>query len=278
MPSGKALGEGMYDEKTLPSRATPTMEQSLAQWRTPTKAGAAGAADTPTRSLSRRVQPGTGLQLRPWVKPVIHFFCANVDQPKLAPTLVAGMDAITVQEGKPTNDEWVNENYAALFAAVFYWTFARVMAITSGQNIVRQPTLQRRREILSLMTNARKTVEVPATGDGDPWEGWADLKPKDINNAVAMVEERSWLGDWWAGIEDVIRSADWDAAEVPDPDETELVAPIRIRRADTMFQDKYDYLSEARQAEYRAWKADILARLAQRNENSNDNAMDIDTQ
>ena len=263
----------MYDDRPLPSRGTPTKDQSLAQWRTPTKGG--DGVGTPT-SLNRRLALGTETHLRPWVMPVIRYLCAQEKQPKLLSTMVAGMDAITTQGGKPARDEWINENYTALFAAVFYWTLARATAISRGQEVARQPSLQRRREVLSLLTQARKMVEVTTLGDGHPWEGWADLKPRDLNNAVAMVEQRSWLGDWWGGIDDVVRSSDWDDMETTNADDAELAAPIRIRRADTMYQDKYDYLSDARQAEYKAWKADIMARLAQQKENSS--AMEIDTQ
>lgn len=218
-----------------------------------------------------------GIGLRPWVKPVIRYLCSETDQPKLASTLVAGMDAITMPGGKQTDDRWVVENYTALLAAIFWWTCARARAVAKGPEIaVREPSLQQRREIISLLTQARKTITVTATDNEHSWESWADIKPRDFNNAVATIEQRSWLGDWYTGVDDVMKSADWDKADVPGDDDADQVEPIRVRRADTMFQDKYDYLSEARVADFKAWKAEVLARIAERS--AGGSAMEIDTQ
>ena len=209
--------------------------------------------------------------------PVIRYLCSETGQPKLVSSVVAGMDAITVPGGRQTYDEWIAENYTALLAAVYWWVTARARAAARGQETSRSPSLQHRREIISLLTQARKTVTVAdATGGDDPWEGWADLKPRDFSKAVTTVEQRSWLGDWWTGVDDVVRSTAWDAAEAPGGEDADLAEPIRVRRADTMFQDKYDYLSEVRMADFTAWKADVLARIGDRRMEGG--AMEIDTQ
>lgn len=187
------------------------------------------------------------------------------------------MDSIIIPEGKQTDDQWVSENNTALLAGVFWWASTRAKAAAKGQETTpRQPSLQQRREIISLLTQARKTVTLTTTDDEDPWEAWADIKPREFNTAVATIEERSWLGDWYTGVDDIIRSADWDKAGMPGGDDADQLEPIRVRRADTMFQGKYDYLSEARVTDFRAWKAEMLAGIAERS--GGGDAMEIDTQ
>lgn len=210
------------------------------------------------------------------MKPVIRFICAESKQEKLASSLVAGMEAITIPGGRESTDEWIWENYTSLFSAVCYWVFVRAKAATTGHPIPREPAYQQRREILSLLTQARKTVAVPGMDEEELWKNWADLKPRDFTKAVETVADRSWLGDWWVGIDDVVNSTDWDNTQLPDEEELNLIAPIRVRRADTMFQDQFDYLSDARKADFKSWKQDILTRIAERQAELN--AMDIDTQ
>lgn len=116
---------------------------------------------------------------------------------------------------------------------------------------------------------------MPGVDDDELWKDWADLKPRDFTAAVMTVADRSWLGDWWKGIDEVVNSTEWEQVQL-DEEDTELAAPIRVRRADTMFQDQFDYLSDARNAEFKSWKQDMLTRIAERQ--AGVNAMDIDTQ
>lgn len=186
------------------------------------------------------------------------------------------MESITIPGGRESIDEWVWENYTALFSAVCYWVFARAKAVTTGHAIPREPAYQQRREILSFLTQARKTIEVPGLDPEELWKDWADLKPRDFTAAVTTVADRKWLGDWWKGIDDVMNSTDWDEAKVPDDEDTELAAPIRARKADTMFQDQFDYLSDAKKADFKSWKQEMLMRIRERQ--AGVKAMDIDTQ
>lgn len=209
------------------------------------------------------------------MKPVIKFICADADQQKLAWTLIAGMEATTAPEGKTEESmEWAKENYTALFAAVYFWTTVKIRAVTTDRAVSREPFLQQRREIISLLTEARKKVEVMSTDSDDPWDGWADLRPRDFTNGVNEVEQRGWLGDWWTGIEDAFNPNDSSNLQVPEDEDMDTLGPIQVQRADTMFQDKYDYLSEARQADYRDWKTDMIARISQLEDKRS--AMEVD--
>ncbi len=50
-------------------------------------------------------------------------------------------------------------------------------------------------------------------------------------------------------------------ADGVDADDIHDAPSVQIRRADTMFQDKYDLLSERNREEYKIWKAKIMARI-----------------
>lgn len=120
-----------------------------------------------------------------------------------------------------------------------------------------------RAEVLGQLGRARQEVQVKGVEPDVLWEGWTDLNDESFDAAVVKVRESGWLeADWYHGIADVI---DRDLPQDGDIEygyDEEDAAHGQQQRADTMFQDKYDYLSERRRTEYRAWKEATLARIA----------------
>lgn len=130
--------------------------------------------------------------------------------------------------------------------------------------------------MLEGLKGARHEVKPPTTSgkkglaateeEADFWEGWQEgLKAADISEALTVVADRGWLdSDWFRSI-DLLRDAEQDADDVgPSPSREDLIsaaAAVQIRKADTMLQDRFDYLSERRRAEYGHWKAGILRRV-----------------
>lgn len=91
------------------------------------------------------------------------------------------------------------------------------------------------------------------------------------------MEEQGWLdSDWFKGLDELVGAKRWDVVAAPAEDEDDMAKPIQIRRADTMFQEKYDYLSEERKADYNVWRHKMLQRITDNRTNSG--AMEIDTQ
>ena len=77
---------------------------------------------------------------------------------------------------------------------------------------------------------------------------------------------------WAAGIEDLVAVEERKAAE---GEAATAVAPgQQVKRADTMFQERFDYLSEKKRKEYAAWKAGILGRIKELERDGD--AMEID--
>lgn len=131
--------------------------------------------------------------------------------------------------------------------------------------------------MLGALKSARQEVKPPpargktsraATEEEEAvyWEGWQEsLKAADISEALTVVADRGWLdSDWFRSI-DLLRNAEQDAEDMDlgaDQDDlTYTAATVQIRKADTMLQDRFDYLSERRRAEYRHWKVGILRRI-----------------
>ncbi|CAH0031965.1 unnamed protein product [Clonostachys rhizophaga] len=260
------------ETRPIPSRATPTKEQSLARFRTPTK----GGAGTPSKSTGA-ANSLTGVALPVWVKPVIKFICSETGQLAIAPTIVAAMDAIIAPGGRRTKDEWVNQNIAPILSAIYFYVTIKLVALSTGQPMTKEPFSAQRREILKLLGRAREETTVNVSSGQDPWTEWEETKPRDFNSAVNQMEEQGWLdSDWFKGLDELVGAKRWDVVAAPAEDEDDMAKPIQIRRADTMFQEKYDYLSEERKADYNVWRHKMLQRITDNRTNSG--AMEIDAQ
>ncbi|KAF7560430.1 hypothetical protein G7046_g3708 [Stylonectria norvegica] len=262
-------GSPASGSRPMPSRATPTKESSLAQWRTPSKAN----PGTPTKSTVKKAVSTPTVGLHAWIQPATRFLCSEKDHKTLAPTILAGMEAIVAPVGRRTGDEWVLQNVVALFAAIYFFVVLRA----SGETVDRAKYVPQRKEILALLARARKEVALNGLNEDITWDGWQIIKPKDLDDAIAMVTKQGWLtGDWYLAIDDVVKitqRGNFEDAEMLDDEE--VISKMQVTRADTMFQDRYDYLSEAKRANYKTWKEAMLTEISQLT--TARTAMEIDT-
>lgn len=243
---------GVTEEKRpLPSRPEPTKEQSLAPYR--------------ARAASSAQQAGS--RLNAWVRPVISFLCAQGKRTALASTMVAGIDYVVAQaQADKAQEPWVSSHMTALMGAVYYFSVLRMDTVKAGSAEPTEDLSPDRKEIVALLKKAREEVEVRGGTDADGWAGWVEVKTaKALNNAIDKVEVERWLdADWYKGIDDIFgaEAGAWDAQDA------ELATPIQARRADTMHQDRFDYLSEAKSVEYEKWKKEMLSRIAAAKKNA----------
>ncbi|PTB63877.1 hypothetical protein BBK36DRAFT_1180690 [Trichoderma citrinoviride] len=245
--------------RPVPSRPEPTKETSLAQFRKQ----AGSNPNTPTKSSKHGHLSIQDSDMYPWVQPVIRHLCAGSGHKKLAPSMLAGMESILLPGGRKTKDAWAWENTTALCAAIVFFVAMRVSDADLEQAMQPQIYKPARAEVLGQLGRARQEVEVKGVEPDVLWEGWTDLKDDDFDAAVSRVRESGWLEtDWYHGITDVMDQNLRQGDDVEHPHEEEDAAQGQQQRADTMFQDKYDYLSEGRRAEYRTWKEATLARIA----------------
>ncbi|KFA78413.1 hypothetical protein S40288_06416 [Stachybotrys chartarum IBT 40288] len=260
-PSGKvkqAVGSPTSEERPLPSRQTPSKAESLNQFRTPSKQEKA----TPTRRTRKSPGNPAKAKMQPWIQPVIRFLCARTHHQTLAPAMLAGMEFVLIHGGSYTTDEWVMQNTTSLVAAIYFFVTMRARAITSGEAVDREDYVPQRKTIINLLQQARAEVTMLGMEDHEAWQDWTVVSPRDFDAAVERVNDKEWLqADWYRGITDIVQNS--QAGDVSMTDAGYVDAPQEaVRRADTMFQDRYDLLSEARRAEYTVWKEDMLSRIA----------------
>lgn len=200
--------------------------------------------------------------------------------PDLAPTVIFGLESIIAPYRRRTDDEWINGHLAALLAAI-YWYVSESAQLAPGEDMTadasRASLNARRKPILGALKSAREVVRPPTTRGRKTaaateedkavfWDGWAEsLRAADISAAVEEVAVRKWLdSDWFRSI-DLLRDAGEGVEQVglsASPDDLiSTAAAVQIRKADTMLQDRFDYLSEQRRVGYKHWKAGILRRL-----------------
>ncbi|KAG7119725.1 hypothetical protein HYQ45_014863 [Verticillium longisporum] len=266
--------------RPLPSRTTPSKETTLAPFR-------AAATGTPTKSTGRAVVPVDTSALHPWIRPTIHFLCSASGNPRLAPTLLAGMERAVVPGGRRTRDAWVLANLTGLVAAFYFFVVQQLRVLRTGEPITEENYLPVRAEVLALLTRARQELVVGrGLDEDDAWQGWQALRRRDFLAVTDEVTRRAFLQeDWYVGIRDLFASGAFDDADADDAggeaqsrgDEEGAgrLTKLTIRRADTMFQDRYDYLSESRRLDYRLWKEGLLQRIEQAESTAPD-AMDVD--
>jgi origin recognition complex subunit 6 len=139
----------------------------------------------------------------------------------------------------------------------------RIRDIDQDQAIQPENYVPTRTEIVGQLSRARQDVTAKGIESDVLWEGWADITDDDFDAAVSRVRENGWLeADWYDGIADVISmSLQHDADAIEDQYEDGGLQ-VQQQRADTMFQEKYDFLSESRRAEYETWKTAILGRIS----------------
>lgn len=200
--------------------------------------------------------------LHPWLAPVIRFVCSESDNKRIAPTVLAGVEIIACPGGRRTEDVWVNEHPTEMLMAIAHAVFMQLKLLTTDQADEETLHVPLRKEIMDLMNRARSEVVFLGMEEDGAWEGWSKIRVKDFEDALVYSKEQKWLdSDWFRNIADVVSAGQADADPV-DQDEGDAGSGPG-GRADTMFQDRYDFLSEARKADYRVWKSTQLDRISQ---------------
>ncbi|KAF9877618.1 origin recognition complex subunit 6 [Colletotrichum karsti] len=263
---------GVDSPVRTPHRPTPSKERSLAPFRSP---ATRGVNATPSKSTGKVAYPSDKSGLHFWIHPTIRFMCRETKQVQLGPTMLAGMEYIVVPGGRRTRDAWVRENLVALCGAVFFFVTQQVKKLVSGEDIDRGSYVPTRKHIIGLLEKARQELDTRGLDDEEAWEGWTPIKPKEFDAALKEVGDRGWLeADWYSSLGDVIEAGNAIAdSRRGEKDASLKTAPVR--RADTMFQDRYDFLSEKKRREYRIWKESILRRIDIM-EKEGDDAMEVD--
>ncbi|TPX17127.1 uncharacterized protein E0L32_003245 [Thyridium curvatum] len=271
-PSSKVLeAQSSPFSRPSASKGTPSKGKSLAQFRNP----AVSRNATPSSIKSHRVSGGGSPNALPvWVRPTARFVCKELDHVHLGPTVMAGMQAIYAPQGHRTDDQWVHTHLTELLGSIYFYVAKQADDI---EEYDRDQYKAAENAIIDALNKARHALVGSKNTEEGPsaWEGWSDVRAKQLQKALVMVSDRKWLeSDWFRDIANIHGKVDGDRRD-ESRDRFPEEGSVQLRGADTMFQDRYDFLSEARRNESKLWKEEIMRRIEEL-EKATSEPMDID--
>ncbi|KAL8718171.1 MAG: hypothetical protein Q9225_004666 [Loekoesia sp. 1 TL-2023] len=211
-----------------------------------------------------------------WTMPTIRGLCKRLEAPAAPPHVYAGVSSILTLSAPvdhTTEDDHMKRlrrlGVEALIVAVYILVRTRLSGVETDTN--RYPA--QRDEILDILGELRSAEEPSDV-----------LDPTNVDEWMREIRRGHWLEmDWFEnigqgaglGLDDAQgrKSHVSDDSDV-DGNEDFLVAKRRNDRftaekpflqpgLGTMMQDRVDYLSDEKRADYQRWKKNILARIAQ---------------
>ncbi|KAL2184965.1 hypothetical protein L209DRAFT_732388 [Thermothelomyces heterothallicus CBS 203.75] len=237
---------------------TPSKERSLSDLRARAAAAAAAATPSKDRTLSSaggggRGGGGSSKQRRddalpPWIRPALRYLLTKLGPAHIGPVVASGLESVVAPHGRLTDDAWVRAHLVAVLGALYLFVWRGVVVVA--------------------------VAVVPSSGDdaddddAGAWEGWEEPSVREFDAAAVRGARHGWFDmDWVDGVRDLADREEEDKrrrAEGGD-DGGEggevVVVTTQIRRPDTMFQERYDYLSERKRKAYAEWKEGLLKRI-----------------
>ncbi|KAK4204709.1 origin recognition complex, subunit 6 [Triangularia verruculosa] len=246
--------------RPLPGRTTPSKEKSLADFRDSNADGTPSKRKLATTPQSKRKPSPLPL----WLRPTLRYLCKELGPASIGPVVASGVESIVCPQGKLTEDEWVMINLVSLLGALYLFVWRGVTF--PGQDLNQSAYIKFRKQLVTVLNKARHEVEVNVKNDDTEkaWEGWYDVKLKDLDTAALVINRHGWLDlDWAKGVEDLVQMN--NQRELDDQEDAEREArhaePVQLRRADTMFQERYDFLTDRKRKAYAEWKDGIMKRI-----------------
>ncbi|KAK3297833.1 origin recognition complex subunit 6-domain-containing protein [Chaetomium fimeti] len=299
-PGGTALGSGRIrtpssklraqqqqrdDHNTSPlanKSRTPTATTTTTTATTPTNrkqkekslADLRNSHQTPNRPTPQKTTP----PLPPWIRPTLRHLLATLGPSRIGPVVASAVESILAPRGRPTTDAWARANMPAVLGALYLFVW-RGVEWPGGEAVERGRYVGMRREVVGGLNGVRGEIGgevgggVKDGGDGDgdgedeAWEGWREIGVAELDDAAVRGRRHGWFEmGWVSGVGDLV---DREAKRVEEEEEEERDGEgddnngevVQIRRADTMFQERYDYLGERKRKAYAEWKEGVLKRI-----------------
>ncbi|KAK7977021.1 hypothetical protein PG996_003093 [Apiospora saccharicola] len=179
------------------------------------------------------------------------------------------METIVLPRGRRTTDDWVNNNLAPLLAGIAFLTKWQIISLET-ENPEPKVYAKAREQVLKAVMKARDAVEVKGFEDdsGAAWDGWSDIKTKDIDRTVEKGTKSGWQeSSWFGSIQDMVDACGTgkdnqgsDPDEGGGDDDDEDIDRMQMQRGDSMFQGRW-VMTDRKREEYRHWKEDVLMRI-----------------
>ena len=196
--------------------------------------------------------------------------------------------------------EWLEANLTSLVAALYLYSVTSWRGVLRERQAQKEggagassqdASLEERqfqldeKAILGVFDRVRSVVGKGSGGNNnnskpigdEAWFGWQDLQRRTFRDALVVVSEQQWLqSDWYQDINTLGSSGgiagndddlDGDGQGSGsdgegDGDDVHVNIPTKVWRADSMYQARYDFLSESKQQEYDSWRAGLLETIA----------------
>ncbi|KAK4031709.1 origin recognition complex subunit 6 [Parachaetomium inaequale] len=249
-PSSKLREQHRLNTSPLANKSrttTPRKEKSLSDLRNQTTTPSKKHTPRPNAS-STKSDP-----LPPWIRPTLRFLLARLGPSRIGPVVASAIESIIAPHGSLTDDVWVLANLVPVLGALYLFVW-RGVVWPAGMEVDRERYVRMRKEVAAWLGKARVEVE-DVSEEG--WEGWDEAGVKEFDAAAVRGNRHGWFEmGWVSGVGDLVGRG--EAEEEEEEEEQEVV---QIRRADTMFQERYDYLGERKRKAYTEWKEGMLKRI-----------------
>src|SRR5690606_8731869 len=120
---------------------------------------------------------------------------------------------------------------------------------------------------VDVMRRAKRDLDVKGMSDDEFWDGWSPLHVGDVLHGIVRVETEWGHAEWF---DVLVEMAETQRDARADEDPGALVSGVRsrepgarVRKADTMPLEAYNFLSREARDAYGMWKEGVMARIAQ---------------
>lgn len=203
------------------------------------------------------------------MRPTLRFLTLTLGPRRIGPVVAAGLESIITPHGALTSEAWVLSNLVAVLGALYLYVWRGVTF--SGKELDKPRYVAFRKQLGDVLERARNEVDLGVLNEEDAWEGWREVVLGEFDTAMVRIHRHGWFDlEWVGGIKDLVerearkeaeRARRDEEAEREVEEEEEEIEPLKIRRPDTMFQERYDYLSERKRKAYAEWKEGVLKRI-----------------
>ena len=213
-----------------PTTTTPTKDRSLSSLRNRT-----------TTATPQKTTPNPNpTTLPPWIRPTLRHLLTNLGPARIGPVVASALESIL-----PIPDAWVRANQVSVLAALYLFVW-RGVTWPAGREVDRERYVRFRRELAACLGRARE-VEV-----------------RGFDVAAVRGGGRGWFEmGWVAGVADLVAREEEEEEEEEDRESDGVGSgeAVQVRKGDSMFQERYDYLGERKRKAYGEWREGMLKRI-----------------
>lgn len=257
-------------QKALPQRLTPSKAASFADFQSQRSA---------KRGLLFAGRTNKEEKVPRWVGPVVRLLCREMETRRAVPHVLAGVESILCLPC-PAGKRGIEGKLPALVAMVWFFVVVRMRG-KEGRAVEGTKRTERVREILARAKDDEQVRDRVGDGEG-AWTGWEEVEQRDVNAWRGEIVGNGWREmDWWTNIEEGIGvdggEEDGDEEMLDVDVNRNFVGEVGRRKPRTMIQEQF-YVTDAKRADFRAWKETLIAKIAEISQEGSGNSNELEVQ